>query len=72
MRIVQTGTKPLFCRMTYSHTQDSHPVRWAGSKNTCTPSAIVHWLTLLCKMLATIGSDTQDYVFVILKPIQTK
>ena len=42
MRIVLANTKPLFCRMTYSHTQDSHPVRWAGSTNTCTRSAIVH------------------------------
>ena len=39
MRIVPANTKPLFCRMTYSHTQN-HPVRWAGSTNTCTPSAI--------------------------------
>ena len=36
MRIVPANTKPLFCRMTYSHTQDSHPVRWAGPTNTCT------------------------------------
>jgi len=42
MRIVPANTKPLFCRITYSHAQDSHPVRWAGSTNTCTPSAIVH------------------------------
>ena len=28
MRIVPANTKPLFCRITYSHAQDSHPVRW--------------------------------------------
>jgi len=26
MRIVPANTKPLFCRITYSHAQDSHPV----------------------------------------------
>ena len=72
MRIMPANTKPLFCRMTYSHAQDSHPVRWAGSTNACTSSIINSPLTLLCnKVLATMFRYKIS-VFVILKPIQTK
>jgi len=45
MRIAPANTKSLFCRMMYSHTQDSHPMRHSISN--CL-------LTLLCKVLATM------------------